>query len=195
MQQIVLVLGVHRDGRRHSPWAKGLLHPANRKLRFRKRQGSSTEGFKDTWERAWREDHAEIDRMAWLQAMLEDCVLRDVCFNVDIPVPEGAGYPEASGHGREKVRRALRIEGASGPAIEHVRLAGSLPIPAGMSRGKTADRRPVRQTGLIVQPRCGQSSARRLPRQWSAGSMGVICIRINTPTTIRMTASTRYPQY
>lgn len=87
MQQVVLVLGSLRDGRRHSPWSKGLLHPHNHRLRFRKRTNASTEGFKDTWARVWREDHAEIDRTTWLRAMLEDDVLRDVCFNVDIPVP------------------------------------------------------------------------------------------------------------
>lgn len=87
MQQVVLILGVQRDGRRHSPWTKGLLHPTNHKLRFRKVKHTTTEDFRDTWERIWREDRAEIDRMVWLQTMLDDDVLRDVCFKVEIPVP------------------------------------------------------------------------------------------------------------
>ena len=84
MQQVVLILGVQRDGKRHSPWTKGLLHPQNRKLRFRKAGGGP---FKETWERIWREDHGEIDRMDWLQGMLDDDILRDVCFKVEIPIP------------------------------------------------------------------------------------------------------------
>jgi hypothetical protein len=86
MQQVVIVLGQNREGKRHSHWAKGLLHPENKKLRFRRRNNAE-EGFKATWLPVWREDHDEITVHAWLQAMLEDGVLQDVCFNVDIPVP------------------------------------------------------------------------------------------------------------
>lgn len=88
MQQIVLVLGPHRDGKRHSPWTKGLLHPSgNKMVRFRRRTDVGA-GFKESWLKIWREDYADIDRMTWLEAMLTDGVLGDVCFVVDIPVPE-----------------------------------------------------------------------------------------------------------
>jgi hypothetical protein len=87
MQQAVIVLGQNRNGKRHSPWAKGLRHPANRKLRFRKKT-SVKEGFKSSWIEVWREDYDEISTHDWLQSMLEDGVLQDVCFNVDLPVPE-----------------------------------------------------------------------------------------------------------
>lgn len=87
MQLCVFVIGSQRDGRRHSPWSKGLLHPSNRKLRFRKKSNTSTEGFKDTWARVWREEHDEIEVSTWLQAMLDDDILRDVSFVVDVAVP------------------------------------------------------------------------------------------------------------
>jgi hypothetical protein len=89
MQQVVIVLGQSRDGRRHSHWTKGLLHPANKKLRFRKKTNIAA-GFKDTWHQVWREDRDEIATKDWISAMIEDDVLRDICFNVSIPVPEKA---------------------------------------------------------------------------------------------------------
>jgi len=88
MTMVVLVLGQHRDGRRSGPWTKGFLHPQNHKLRFRKKAKVTSEVFSDKWEQVWREDRGEISNRQWLQAMLEDDILRDVCFTVDIPVPE-----------------------------------------------------------------------------------------------------------
>ena len=85
MKIAVAVLGQHRDGRYHGPWSKGLLHPANKKIRFRKK----TEGkFKDTWIPMWREDRAEISTTEWLEAMLTDGVLQDSLILIDIPLPE-----------------------------------------------------------------------------------------------------------
>ncbi len=89
MQQVVVVLGQARGGKRHGPWAKGLRHPLNKGLRFRKKRDVAS-GFKSSWEEVWREDYDEISTQEWLQAMLEDGVLQDVCFNVDIPVPAAA---------------------------------------------------------------------------------------------------------
>lgn len=88
MTMAVLVLGQQRDGRRASPWTKGFLHPQNHKLRFRKRARVTHEVFSDKWEQVWREDRGEISTREWLGAMLEDDVLRDVCFTVDIPLPD-----------------------------------------------------------------------------------------------------------
>ncbi len=89
MQQVVIVLGQRRDGKRHSPWAKGVRHPMNKKLRFRKKNAIKA-GFKETWEPVWREDHDEITTLDWLQAMLDDGVLPDVCFTVNVDVPSAA---------------------------------------------------------------------------------------------------------
>jgi len=106
MQMVVAVIGQVRDGRRHSPWCKGLLNPNfHAKIRFQKRQGRNTQGFKDTWEVAWREDHGEIDREKWLQAMLEDDVLREHLFIVDIPVPRETGVKVV----REMAARKLTV--------------------------------------------------------------------------------------
>lgn len=87
MRLAVAVVGSMISGRRRSPFSKGLLHPINRSLRFQRRSKGWTNGFRETWQPIWREDHAEIERQAWLQAMLEDEVLQDHLFVVDVAVP------------------------------------------------------------------------------------------------------------
>lgn len=87
MTMVVVILGQHRDGRRSGPWTKGFLHPQNHKLRFRKKSKTSSEVFSDRWEQVWREDRGEISNRDWLQAMLEDDILRDVLFTIEILVP------------------------------------------------------------------------------------------------------------
>lgn len=87
MRLAVAVVGSMISGRRRSPFSKGLLHPINRSLRFQRRSKGWTNGFRETWQPIWREDHAEIERQAWLQAMLEDEVLQEHLFVVDIAVP------------------------------------------------------------------------------------------------------------
>ena len=87
MQIVVFVIGQMRNGKRSSPWTTGFLHPQNRQLRFRKKSRSTSETFNDKWEKICREDHAEIDRQTWLNAMLKDYVMNEVVFRVDVPVP------------------------------------------------------------------------------------------------------------
>lgn len=89
MQQATIVIGPSRDGKRHSHWTKGYLHPQNKKLRFRRRQDPSA-GFKDSWRLAWREDNDQLSTADWLQAMYEDSVLQDLCFSVPIAVPDAS---------------------------------------------------------------------------------------------------------
>ena len=89
MQQAIIVLGANRDGKRHGFWSKGLRHPVNRKLRFRKKNDTET-GFKSSWRTVFREDYDEISTKEWLEAMYSDGVLQDVCFSVEVPVPEKA---------------------------------------------------------------------------------------------------------
>lgn len=88
MQMIVAQLGVLNGGRRHGYWSKALLHPRHSHIRFKKRSRGTIDGFKETWIPMWREDHDEIDRATWLQAMFEDDVLQESLFIVDIPYPE-----------------------------------------------------------------------------------------------------------
>jgi hypothetical protein len=83
----VMVLGQHRDGRRSGPFTRGFLHPNNHKLRFRKKAKVTSETFSDRWEQVWREDRDEIGTRQWLQGMLDDDILRDVCFTIELPVP------------------------------------------------------------------------------------------------------------
>lgn len=87
IQLVVLRLGEQRDGRRTGTWTQGFLHPRNHKLRFRKKSRSTFESFNDRWEKVWREDRGEITNRQWMQAMLDDDILRDACFTVDIPQP------------------------------------------------------------------------------------------------------------
>lgn len=103
MQMVVVNLGPMSGGRRHSPWAKALLHPQHSSLRFRKRSRGTIDGFKETWIPIFREEHDEIDRDRWYQAMIEDEVLKELLFVVDIPVP---GELEA-GLIRDMARRKL----------------------------------------------------------------------------------------
>lgn len=87
MQQVVCVIGQSWSGKRHSWWTHGLRHPVNKKLRFRKKN-QIEQGFKSSWREIWREDYDDITTQDWLKAMIEDDVLKDVCFNVSVPVPE-----------------------------------------------------------------------------------------------------------
>ena len=87
MKIAVCVLGSKRDGKRHSHWTKGFAHPLNRHIRFRKKH-KVAEGFKDSWRQVWREDDDKFSTEQWLQSMLNDGVLEDVCFSVDLPVPD-----------------------------------------------------------------------------------------------------------
>jgi hypothetical protein len=88
MQLVVFVIGQQRNGKRLSPWTQGFLHPMNKQLRFRKKSRSTSEVFNDKWEKIYREDHDEISRETWLESMLRDDVLAEVCFRVDIPLPD-----------------------------------------------------------------------------------------------------------
>jgi hypothetical protein len=90
MQMVVFVIGMLREGKRHSPWTKGLLHPKNHELRFRKKTQATTTAFKDTWDKVYREHHGEISREQWMGAMLKDDLLHEAVFTVDIKCPEKA---------------------------------------------------------------------------------------------------------
>jgi hypothetical protein len=95
MDLCVLIIGNQRNGRRHSHWTKALRHPANKsQLRFRRRVGNTSGGFKDSWTEIWREDHEEISRETWLNGMLQDDVMRDCAFTVHMPAlpPEQCRY-------------------------------------------------------------------------------------------------------
>lgn len=87
MQMVVVHLGRHLEGKYHSYWSHGLRHPANKVLRFRKRNNTA-EPFKETWIEVWREDYDDLSTHDWLQGMLEDGVLQDCLKKYDIPVPK-----------------------------------------------------------------------------------------------------------
>lgn len=87
MTLTVVLIGQRRDGKHHSPWSKGWLHPRSRNLRIAKRSG---EKFDGNWIQCWREEQANISRDKWLDAMRADGVMHDVMFDVEVPVPDPA---------------------------------------------------------------------------------------------------------
>ena len=124
MQQAVIVLGQNRNGKRHSPWAKGLRHPRNKQLRFRKKNDVS-EPFKESWLPVWREDFDDISTHDWLEAMLKDGVLQDLCFSVEIPVPEKTARQNILDMARRKFDRLAAIQELPDPQFTNC----NWPIP------------------------------------------------------------------
>lgn len=87
MQLIIANIGQQQAGRRRSFWSRGLMHPQKSSLRFRKKSRASIEGFKESWQEIFREEHDEISRERWLQSLLDDDVLQEILFVIEIPVP------------------------------------------------------------------------------------------------------------
>lgn len=71
----VVLIGSQRGGRRHSPWAKGFLHPVQKALRFAPRK--KDDGFTQNWKTCWREQ-TEIKAETWLERMRLDEMLEEL---------------------------------------------------------------------------------------------------------------------
>ncbi len=151
MQLVVLVIGQQRNGKRHSPWAAGFLHPQNHTLRFRKKGRSVSEVFNDKWERINREDHAEISRETWLNGMLKDDVLPEVCFRVDVPVPEKQRRNKILGLVKRQMDRLESIKRTPDPNLSTC----YWPVPCQFRKccHVLPEREPSEQNGFIqIQP-------------------------------------------
>ena len=147
MQLIVVVIGQERCGKRSSPWTTGFLHPMNRALRFRKKIRSTLESFNDKWEKVYREDHAEITRETWLNAMLKDDVMPEVCFKLDIPVPDEAQRWRIIDIANKKLERLAEIKGIPEPNLSSC----DWPVPCEFRRlcHKVPEGRPSSTNGFI----------------------------------------------
>jgi len=110
MKLAVMVIGHQRNGKRSSPWVRGFAHPANRGLRFRKKERTRSEVFSDRWEQILREDHTEITRETWLNAMLKDDVLREAAFHIDIPVPPEATVERIRSMAERKLEKLYALK-------------------------------------------------------------------------------------
>jgi hypothetical protein len=115
MQMIVAVLGPHRDGRRHCHFTKAMMHPRSHKIRFKKKSNTSTTEFKDTYQKIWREDHANISVHEWLEAMHSDGVLQESLFVVDVPVPGEVECQRLLDMAEKKMARLHRSEALNLP--------------------------------------------------------------------------------
>jgi len=104
MQIAVVITGNRRDGKYHSFWSHALQHPQNKKLRFRKKNDIAS-GFKSSWLECWRPDHDEISTKEWLDGMIEDDVLRDVFFKVEMPRMEEVSRQRVMDVAKRKMER------------------------------------------------------------------------------------------
>jgi hypothetical protein len=86
MQIAVVITGSFKDGKYRSYWTRGLTHPINRTIKFRKKNDTETP-FKQSWTECWREDRDDIDTVDWYKAMMADGVIKDLAFKIDLPVP------------------------------------------------------------------------------------------------------------
>lgn len=109
MQLVVVMLGKHQSGRYQSYWTRGLRHPVNKKLRFRKKIDISNP-FKSSWVEVWREDHDEIGTQEWLNAMISDDVIRDVLFKIDVAIPERAARQRIIDLAQRKLDRLEKLK-------------------------------------------------------------------------------------
>ena len=82
----VISLGASRDGRRHGPLSKGLIHPVSNGLRFQKRDGSE---FSKGWKPIFREDSG-FDLEEWVEVMTEDNVLTETIQIIPFEPPKEA---------------------------------------------------------------------------------------------------------
>ena len=96
-----IVIGPHRTGRRHSPWAKAVLHPTNGQLRFKRRSSTGDvahkkdghpsrkgDGFTVGWRDCWREKQQRVGTAEWLRVMALDDVLKELVISRRIVLDE-----------------------------------------------------------------------------------------------------------
>ena len=147
MQTVVCIIGQMKDGLRRGPWTQGFLHPRNKALRFRKKSRETTEVFNDRWIKIFREDHAEISRERWLQAMLVDDVLPEVMFRVDIPLPESSQRQRVLDLARRKMDRLQSLKRTPEACLS----VCDFPVPCQFRRlcHGEQEREPSEKTGYI----------------------------------------------
>lgn len=113
----VLILGRHLGGRRHGAWTKGFLHPQNKQLRFRKRQRVSYETFTDQWVPIWREERSDIKTSKWLEVMLQDGILKEICFTLEVPAPRSVLRKRVLEMAARKLERLSRWQFPPEPSL------------------------------------------------------------------------------
>jgi len=99
-----IVIGQSKSGFRPSPWTQGFLHPENRVMRVRKKEGR----FTPNWKRIYREQ-TDKKTADWLKLMQEDEAFDDLVYSTTVDIQEGHRRAVLS----DMSRIAKQIEGAA----------------------------------------------------------------------------------
>lgn len=114
----VIILGAFRKGRRHSAWSKGFLHPRNRQLRFKRNAhyGQRDKPFGENWIPVWREDHDQLTREQWLEAMEADAMFEDIHLSIPVVLPGAANLQRLRDLIARKTERLEKLKGLPEPS-------------------------------------------------------------------------------
>jgi len=141
MTMTVVLIGQRRDGRHHSPWSKGWLHPQSRTLRIRKRSGE----FDGKWIECWRET-SDFNKEFWIEQLRQDYVLNDVLFEKQIKVPEQGVMAKIRHLAEKKLQRLAKMTETPEPTLS----ACFWPTPCKFAKGACWQfREPSERTGFV----------------------------------------------
>lgn len=118
MTMEVVILGQSRKARRHSAWSRGHLHPRNRQLRFKRNAhyGQRDKPFGENWIPVWREDHDQLTREQWLEAMEADAMFEDLHLSIPIVLPGAANMQRLRDLIARKTERLEKLKGLPEPS-------------------------------------------------------------------------------
>lgn len=142
MTLTVVLIGQRREGKHHSPWSKGFLHPVSRTLRIKKRDGES---FGGNWTPCWREEQDWLSRDKWIDTMRADHVLNDVVFDVDLDLPHPMMMDKVKRLAESKLKAIALTQELPEPRISQC----DWPVPCEFRDCCWSFREPSERTGFI----------------------------------------------
>lgn len=141
MTMTVALIGQSRDGKHHTPFSKGWLHPKSRTLRIRKRAGE----FDSKWIECWRES-SDFSKEFWIEQLRQDYVLNDVLFEKQINVPGQEVMSKIRHLAEKKLQRFADMTETPEPTIS----ACWWPTPCKFAKGACWQfREPSERTGFV----------------------------------------------
>lgn len=138
----VIMVGQFREGKFHSPFSKGFLHPVSRTLRIKKRDGES---FNKNWTSCWREEQDWLSRDKWIDTMRADHVLNDVVFDVDLDLPHPMMMDKVKRLAESKLKAIALTQELPEPRISQC----DWPVPCEFRDCCWSFREPSERTGFI----------------------------------------------